>query len=235
MQRVAPETQRRFERSDRYDFSKLESQYVDFGRVYTTPEGKRYPSITTVLGNFDKEWLQRWKDEVGEEAAAEIGGRAAARGTRIHAYAEDYLTGKMLDPEYVIWGFQDHETFLKLKAAYDENLGRIHALESTLYSDDLQMAGRCDLIADWDGEEAIVDNKTSAKEKHPAAITNYFAQIAGYSLMVQERTGRKIDKLVVAMPCDELKACQVFTARRDRGYVKYLADARKKFREDYGI
>jgi CRISPR/Cas system-associated exonuclease Cas4 (RecB family) len=231
MIRLDVATLRKFEATGRYAFPALKSEYAPSGRIYTTPEGRRYPSVTTVLGQYDKEWLEKWRADVGEEFAREYSERAASRGTRVHSYAEDYVTGKMHDTSYVIWGFNDLETFQKLKRALDAHLGRVHAMEATLYSDSMQMAGRLDMIGDWDGEEAVIDFKSSAKEKDASMISSYFAQLAAYSLMVQERSGKKIDKLVVVMPCDELPSCQVFVTRRSRAHVDYLAAAMSNFTE----
>ncbi len=232
MLRVPKDNLKKFQFSGRYDFPTLTSGYDAWGRYYDTPEGKRYPSVTTVLGRYDHEWLDEWKKEVGAEFAEDVRDRAGSRGTRIHTYAEDYVGGKMAVEDYVIWGYQDYETFLKLKKALDEHLGAVHAMERALYSDTLEMAGRTDLIGDWDDEEAIIDVKTSTKEKNADMIDAYFAQETAYSLMVQEKTGRKITKLVIVMPTDELNVCQVYVKRRSTYYIDYLAKARVKFRED---
>ncbi len=226
MQRVSAQPQRSFARTDRYsEFPEVESKYVDFGRVYLSPKtGKWYPSVTTVLGNFDKEWLEKWRADVGEEKANEIREKAGARGTRVHTYAEDYMRGKMAGGDYVIWSYDDHDTFMKLKRAIDDHVGDVHAQEVAMVSDEMEMGGRCDLIADFfdpysplSRDEAIWDFKTSAKQKFFGDVKNYFAQETAYSLMVQEHTGRRIAKLVIAMPCDELKSCQIFVARRGEG------------------
>ena len=53
------------------EFSELSAEIVEgIGRVYTTPDGNKYPSVTTVLGaGSDQSWLQEWKDRVGEKEA----------------------------------------------------------------------------------------------------------------------------------------------------------------------
>jgi ATP-dependent exoDNAse (exonuclease V) beta subunit len=44
-------------------------------------------------------------------------------------------------------------------------MNNVYAQEVPLYSDQLKVAGRVDLIAEWGGQLAIVDFKTSRKPK----------------------------------------------------------------------
>ena len=60
-------------------------------RVYETPEGQYYPSITTVLSIRNKKGLMEWRDRVGHDVANHIMRTAASRGTKVHQMAEDYL------------------------------------------------------------------------------------------------------------------------------------------------
>ena len=60
-------------------------------RLYETPDGNKYPSITTVLSVRNKKGLMEWRKRVGEEEANKISRQAAGRGTAVHKLAEDYL------------------------------------------------------------------------------------------------------------------------------------------------
>ena len=60
-------------------------------RLYETPEGNKYPSITTVLSVRNKKGLFEWRKRVGEEVANKISTGAARRGTRMHSLFEQYL------------------------------------------------------------------------------------------------------------------------------------------------
>ena len=68
----------------------------------------------------------------------------------------------------------------------DEYVTDVFAQEVTLYSDKLQTAGRCDLIAKFLGKPAIIDFKTSKKEKKPEWISGYFQQTTAYAMMFEE-------------------------------------------------
>ena len=52
--------------------------------------------------------------------------------------------------------------FHSAKSSLDK-IGKIHAIERTLYSEYLGLAGRVDCIAEYEGELAVIDFKTSKK------------------------------------------------------------------------
>ena len=58
-------------------------------RLYETPEGNKYPSITTVLSVRNKKGLMEWRKRVGNEVANYVAGKAASRGTKVHHMCED--------------------------------------------------------------------------------------------------------------------------------------------------
>ena len=63
----------------------------DGTRVYQTPTGKKYPSVTTVTGLLKKQAIMEWRKRVGEVEANKISSTAARRGTRIHTLCETHL------------------------------------------------------------------------------------------------------------------------------------------------
>ena len=60
-------------------------------RFYVTPDGNKYPSITTVLSGRNAEGLIKWRERVGNDVANQIMRTAAKRGTAVHELAENYL------------------------------------------------------------------------------------------------------------------------------------------------
>ena len=64
---------------------------TDGVRLYETPEGNKYPSITTVLSVRNKKGLMEWRKRVGNDVANHVARTAAARGTKVHHMCEDYL------------------------------------------------------------------------------------------------------------------------------------------------
>jgi genome maintenance exonuclease 1 len=95
------------------------------------------------------------------------------------------------------------ELFFKIKPIIDDNVGKVYAQEQALYSDKLRIAGRVDLIAEWNGKLSVIDFKTSTKQKSEEDIQNYFMQCTAYALMFAERTGMWIDDIVVLIATEE--------------------------------
>ena len=181
---------------------KLKTVYENSRRFYLTPEGNKYPSITSVLGaNPEKiKSLQKWRDRVGEAEANKISQKASRRGTTVHKICEDYLNN---EEEYINGAMPDSvEMFSSLKPILKQSVGNIYGQELALYSDHLGVAGRVDLIAEWDGVPSIIDFKTSARSKKLEWIDDYFMQCSGYAAMYYEMTDFPIKDVVVAIMVD---------------------------------
>jgi genome maintenance exonuclease 1 len=174
----------------------LRSTSSDGTRVYETPSGAAYPSVTTVTGLHSAKGIAEWRARVGNEEANRISSKASARGTRIHQYCEDYLRGNIFEADMF-----DLEMFNSIKPLLDQ-VDNIHCLETPLWSDHLQVAGTVDCIAEFQGKLSVIDFKTSSKPKDRDDIHNYFMQTAAYAVAFEERTGIPIGRLVIIMAVD---------------------------------
>ena len=199
-------------------------------RLYETPEGKRYPSVTTVLGKMtDKSALEAWKKRVGEDEAARVSSRAATRGTNIHTMCENYVLGNDIDTSMP----HNMMMFNQIKKVLDEKVNMVRATECTLFSDHLRLAGSCDLIADYDGRLSIIDYKTSAKLKRKDWIEGYFLQASLYSYMLWEMTGILVKDIVIIIGVDDSLESQVFIERPQR-YLEKAVDLVRSYHQMYG-
>lgn len=182
------------------------------GRRYHCPNGKTYPSVTTVLSLLSEDSIKKWRERVGEDEANRISYRASQRGEKVHKILEDYIDN---DPDFKVGYTPDIiDMFLSMKPVIDRSLGKVYAQEAPLYSDHLGVAGRVDLVAEWDGKLSIIDFKTSKKRKRESWITNYFIQESCYAIMWEERTGKPITQLVTLVGVDDDNP-QVFIEHRD--------------------
>lgn len=191
-----------------HDFPSLKRVDSPQGRVYQTATGLKYPSVTSVLSMMDKSSLYEWRKRVGEEEANRVSARAARRGTAIHSLCEDYLYGKNPEPSMF-----DAQVFNSIKPHLDK-IDNIHALESKLYSDYLQVAGTVDCIAEFDGRLSVIDFKTSRRLKSREDIPGYFIQTAAYAVAFEERTGIPVSRLVIIMAVDDEQPL-IFKEKRD--------------------
>ena len=192
-------------------------------RTYVDPDGNRYPSITTVLSILNEEELAAWRKRVGDAEANKIGNRAAARGTQVHNIIEKYLLNED------ITDFLPHvrQSLGNLRPILNRSIGRIFGLEAPLYSRYLGLAGRVDCVAEWEGVPSIIDFKTSRRPKKHEKIPNYFAQMAGYAVMWEERTGMPITNTVIVMDVDDHEPI-IFREHRDN-HIQLLIDTKKEY------
>jgi genome maintenance exonuclease 1 len=209
---------------------KLDRETIDGVRYYKVPDAEeliRLVSITSVTSHFNKEIFVKWRKKVGEEKANQITKAATSRGTDMHSLTENYLLNIPELPEV-----QPISKFLFDIARSDLNkIDNIHALESSLYSKQLGIAGTVDCIAEFEGELAIIDFKTSKKPKPREWIDHYFVQCMAYGCMLYELTGISVKKLVIIMSCENGE-CVVYEERDKSKYIKLLTQYIRKFVAD---
>ena len=178
-------------------YDDLITESTEEGRKYVTPDGKKYPSITTVRGHFTKHEIMEWRKRVGEEEANRVSLHATTGGTALHKVCERYLDNE----EGYLDGAMPHVRgmFNSIKPILDERIGVVYMQEVPLYSKHLRLAGRVDVIAEFDGVPSIIDFKTSKRTKEEEDIKDYFEQEAAYAVMYEERTKKPIVNLVTIM------------------------------------
>jgi len=187
-------------------------------RFYITPEGNKYPSITTVLGQKEKPYLKEWRNMLGDKKAKKETERCAARGTAVHELIEHYINNEQdftrgYKPEYV-------QGFNQLKP-YLNHINNIRCQEVALWSDQLGVAGRVDCIGEYDGVLSIIDFKTSNNNKSRENIEDYFLQCTAYAIMWHELTGEPIEDITILMTVERGLVPLVFKEKINK-YVKPL-------------
>ena len=205
----------------------IETQNIDGKRYYVTSEGTKYPSITTVLSVLSRQGIMEWRRRVGAEVANAISTKAARRGTNVHSMCEDLINNKLDLKKFLP---VDVEMFKTIEPIINEKIDRIHAQESTLYSDYLGVAGRVDVIAEWEGRLSVIDFKTSSKPKKKEWISSYFQQTSAYAVMFEERTGIPVDQVVVLIAVDN-STPQIYIEKRD-DHIQDCIDTIRIFNEE---
>ena len=212
------------------DLQPLEREHIDGVRYYKIPDEEelvKMVSITSVTSHFNKEIFVKWRKRVGNEEADRITKAATGRGTDMHTLTEHYLKNEDLPK-----GLRPISDFLfKISKGHLNKIDNIHALEGPLYSKELGVAGTVDCIAEYDGELAIIDFKTSKKPKPRDWIEHYFVQCMAYGCMLYEMTGISIKKLVIIMACENGE-CVIYEERDKAKYIKLLGKYINKFVKD---
>lgn len=180
------------------EIENLKTEEINGKRFYVTPSGYKYPSVTTITGWKKRAFFAEWRRKNPEESK-----RVLSRGTAFHYIIEDYLMNaneKVKEKQTSRPG--DYYMFAQVKEELN-NINNIKALESSLWSDRLRMAGRVDCIAEYNGKLSVIDFKTSKAIKDENDILEYFMQATAYTIMFQERTGIPIRNIVIIMSCED--------------------------------
>ena len=213
------------------EFDELETITEDKKRFYLTPEGNKYPSVTTVCSLATIDSIKKWRKRVGNERANKISSKASSRGTKVNKLVEDYVNNKELDFENVLP--VNLFMFKQIKPILDTYLENVYAIECPLYSDYLETAGRVDCIGTFKGKPAIIDFKTANKRKQRSWIHNYFMQEAAYAVMFEERTKIPISRIVTVIAVEQDEP-QLFIEKRD-DYINLFQQYRSLYKEKYSV
>ena len=216
-----------------YESVTLPNETIDGKRYYVTPEGNKYPSVTTVTGMHNAKWIAQWRKRVGAEQADKISGQAAGRGSRYHYMQEDFLNNIDITEKLKKATPLDLMMFNQTKSL-TEQIGDIYMLEGSLYSDDLAMAGRVDCIAEWAGKVSVIDFKTSTKPKSPSKIKNYFMQETAYAMMFEERYQVPVERIVTIVSVEETGQAQLFI-ENPSNWIDHLLGLRFQYKTEYGL
>ena len=217
-----------FTHVEKHEFPNLKREIHEGKRVYTTENGDRYPSVTTVLGYKTKPAIKAWRKKVGEQTANKISRQASVRGTKVHTLCEDYINNEESNTDKIT--FVEENIFNRMKT-YIDRIDNVHCLEQFLFSEHLRLAGQVDCIAEFDGRLSIIDFKTSANLKRKSYIKNYLAQCSAYAVMFEERTGVPVDQTVIIVGVQDEEP-QLFVEKRDN-YIDYLLECRDLYEDHH--
>jgi len=153
----------------RFDYPSMSRTSEDGRRLYLTPDGRKLPSVTTILDRTkpeeSKRALTEWRQRVGTDRAQQITTEAANRGTRMHTYLETYVkTGAIGDRASNPYSWPSHAM---AREVVDHGLVKVDEFWGTeipLYFPQVY-AGTTDCCGVHSGDEAIIDFKQSNKPK----------------------------------------------------------------------
>lgn len=172
-----------------------------------------FPSVTTVLGKTQSKEKQKSLEEwrANFPNADEFTAKAARRGTILHEQAELFLMNEF-DKLKI-----RNKHLNQVVPVLNERVNNIRCIEAPLFSTQQKIAGRVDLIADFDEILSVIDFKTSSRLKDEEEIEDYYIQETAYAMMYEERYGELPKYLVTIMafdnymyPYDLGKKAQVF-------------------------
>ena len=172
------------------------SRTYDFG-------GVRLPSVTTVLAKTkDQSYLTAWKNKVGHEKAESIKNYSSKRGTSMHKFLENHITGVGYDDLSAI-GQEARPMANKIIEVGLTPVEEYYGSEVTMHYPGLY-AGSTDLVCLHNGMETIVDFKQANRPKRLEWIEDYFLQISAYAMAHDYVYGSQIRQGVIMVCTPDL-------------------------------
>lgn len=220
--------------SEDYKSPELEVAYHRDKRFYLSPGGVWLGSASSVVGHGFRNKFDWWRKKASKEELARAEAQkilSGARGTELHSHLERYLEFGKTPTEYE-YPHVDM-MFDSIKYELDKNVDFIYGMEQPLYSEELMIAGRYDLIAKWKGDPAVIDFKNSTKLKKLEWIENYILQEAAYALMFYGMFGIPVKKLVTLIAVEGMRDIQIFEVDLKNEHIDKLWKFVQEFREEY--
>lgn len=167
-------------KNTKYSYTPGQRFEVHGSRQYDFGDG-RLPSVTTILSRTkDQGYLDKWRAKVGHDEAERIKNHSSKRGTSMHKFIENHITGVGYDDLSNI-GNEARPMAQKIIELGLSNITEYYGSEVALYYPDLY-AGATDLVCLHNGAEAIIDFKQANRPKKEEWIEDYFIQIAAYAM-----------------------------------------------------
>lgn len=172
------------------------------------PESIVLPSVTTVLSSMAPVAkimaLINWRKRVGADEANRRTRLAANRGTWLHGVLEDYFDGE--DIEHHLEKTGDWQPYFEAVEPFLQCVEKPLLVESAVAwfngEGNIGFAGTLDMVAQMtNGTIALVDWKTSYKEKPDYQLADYKRQLGAYSLAFEQMYGQDIDEAWCVIAC----------------------------------
>jgi len=189
--------------NSKFNYQPIPRVTIDGKRFYATPDGKKLPSVTTILDKTKSEEskaaLHNWRRAVGTERAQQITTEAASRGTRMHTYLEKYIKEGAIPPR----GSNPFSwpSYVMAQEVIEKGLVNVQefwGIEVSLYFPAVY-AGTTDGAGIHLNQESILDYKQTNRPKRREWIEDYFMQLTAYAEAHNELHGTRIKKGVILM------------------------------------
>ena len=197
----------------KFNYTPLNRIPINGSRHYVVGQ-QRLPSVSNIISKTksieDKAALAAWIARVGEKESERIKQTAATNGTKMHSIIETYLKGRenldLLETEQET-GLAKQMANKIISEGIQGKLNEVHGVECPIYYDSPKgWAGTADLVATYESKLSICDfkQKNSIMKESYSSYSEYFTQIAGYSLAHDKLFGSTITQGVILLATTDL-------------------------------
>ena len=189
-------------RNKKYNYVQVSRSENHGSRSYDV-DGTKLPSVTTILAQTkDQSYLDRWKAKVGHEEAERIKNLSSKRGTSMHKFIENHITGEGYDDLTEI-GQQAKPMAQKIIDVGLTPVTEYYGSEVSLYYPGLY-AGSTDLVCVHNEVDTIIDFKQANRPKREDWIEDYFLQIGAYAMAHDHVYGSNIQQGIILICTPDL-------------------------------
>jgi len=187
----------------KFNYQPISRQTVEGRRLYATPDGRKIPSVTTILDKTKPhekiKALNEWRKRVGYERAQQITTESANRGTGMHSYLERCIRdGQMPDLPGNKFNHNSWHMAQTIKNQGLINCQEFWGIEVPLYYPEIY-AGTSDCVGVHNDQESIIDFKQTNKPKKKEWIDDYFLQLCAYAVAHNKLHNTDINRGVIMM------------------------------------
>lgn len=187
----------------KFDYHSCPREVINGSRHYVTPDGKKLPSVTTILDitkpEENRRAIREWQQRIGVEKAKAITTQAANRGTKLHTYLENWVRngsiGQKPGNPFHLASYQMADSVVQQGLV---NCQEFWGVEVPLYFPTVY-AGTTDCVGIHESCESIIDFKQTNKAKKREWIDDYFLQLCAYAEAHNEIHNTHIRKGVIMM------------------------------------
>ena len=166
-------------------------------------DGKKLPSVTTILSRTkDQSFLDKWRAKVGPDEAERIKNHSSKRGTSMHKFIENHITGVGYDDLSDI-GNEARPMAAKIIEMGLTPITEYYGSEVTLHYPGLY-AGSTDLVCLHNDKETIIDFKQANRPKREEWIEDYYLQIGAYARAHDYVHGSNIEQGIIMVCTPDL-------------------------------
>jgi len=166
-------------------------------------DGKKLPSVTTILSRTkDQSFLDKWRAKVGSDEAERIKNHSSKRGTSMHKFIENHITGVGYDDLSDI-GNEARPMAAKIVEMGLTPITEYYGSEVTLHYPGLY-AGSTDLVCLHNDKETIIDFKQANRPKREEWIEDYYLQIGAYAMAHDYVHGSNIEQGIIMVCTPDL-------------------------------
>ena len=189
-------------KNNKYPYRKFYMSEHHGTRTYEF-DGNNVPSVTTILSRTkDQSFLKKWYEKKGFAEAERIKNHSSKRGTSMHKFIENHITGIGYDDLSLI-GNEARPMAQKIIESGLQNISEYYGSEVTLCYPSLY-AGSTDLVCVHNGMDTIVDFKQANRPKREEWIEDYYLQIAAYAMAHDQTHGSNIEQGVIMVCTPDL-------------------------------